>query len=45
VGAVAASEKDGPSGSRSMLMEESAARILASSHDSNPQTRQAASNL
>lgn len=28
-----------------MLMEESAARILAASHDSNPQTRQAASNI
>jgi hypothetical protein len=45
LGAGAASEKGGTFGSRSMLMEESAARMLASSHDSNPQTRQAASNL
>ena len=35
--AAANSEHGGvPGGSRSMLMEETAARILASSHDSNP---------
>ena len=43
MGAAAVSEIGGPP--RSLLMEEGAARILASSHDSHPQNRAAANNM
>ena len=47
-GQAAALEADGaskPTTNRSMSMEEASARILASSHDANPQTRAAAANM
>lgn len=47
-GAAAASETEvasKPTTNRTMSMEEASARILASSHDANPQTRAAAANM